>query len=790
MRRTLLGTVLIGSVTGVVWLALPSAMEGQSGRRAGVQLVQGHEAVAREALVRLRRPPLPADLAALRAHADADALEGVGGTGVLRLRSRSIDAAALVALLSRRGDVLYAEPNYVVRALERPDDASFPQLWGLENVGQGVNGGLPGRADSDIRAVPAWDVSVGSTDHVVAIIDTGIDYTHPDLAPNVWSAPARFTVTLGGRPIVCDAGTHGFNSITRTCDPMDDHMHGTHVAGTIGASGNDGNGVVGVNWTAQLLGLKFLDANGSGTTADAIDCIRFAIAAKQAFPGSADIRVLSNSWGGGGFSQALQDEILAAQDEDMLFVAAAGNDGSNNDLFPFYPSGYEVPNVVAVAATTNTDERASFSNYGSASVDLGAPGVDILSTIPGNSYRFASGTSMATPHVSGAAALVLSRCTLDTAGLKDALLATVQPVAALSSLTAMGGRLDVNSAIHSCVAPPEVPTNLEAVGADAQVQLSWSASVGATRYAVWRSLGPGGPYAALASDVKGARYTDTAVLNGTTYYYVVQAANSLGESGDSNEASATPSRPSDLVVSTLTAPANAGAGGTIAVSLTTANQSGVPAAASTTRVYLSANALFDTGDLPLEPPQQVPALAPGASSSASLSLTVPSDTPAGLWYLVAFADALRVVTETAEGNNTALRSVRIGPDLVVTAIDAPSTAAPGAAIPVSDTVKNQGGGDAAASATHFYLSANFTLDSSDTLLAAARVVPALGVNASSTGASTVTLPATLAAGPYYLIAKADGDGAVAESLETNNTTWRSIGIGADLVHDLFQRCDR
>ena len=506
--------------------------------------------------------------------------------------------------------MLYAEPNYIVRTFSTPNDVSFPQLWGLENLGQAVNGGAPGTAGSDIRAVPAWNVSMGSTIHVVGVIDTGIDYTHPDLVANMWSAPAAFSVDLGGGAVVtCAAGTHGFNAITRTCDPMDDQGHGTHVAGTIGASGDNGIGVVGVNWTTQLMAIKFLDNTGSGTVADAIAGIRFAVAARRAFPGAADVRILSASWGGFDFSQALRDEIAAIEAESMLFVAAAGNYGLNNDVLPTYPASYDAPNIVSVAATTNTNTRAYFSNYGSTTVHLGAPGVDILSTTPGGSYSFASGTSMATPHVSGAAALVLSRCPFDTATLKGALTATVQPMEALASGTITGGRLDVNSAIHSCVAPPSAPT-LTAIGGNGQVRLSWTSALGATGYTVKRSLSSGGPYATIASNITGARYTDATVVNGTTYYYVVSAANPLGESPDSNEAFATPNPPSDLVVPALTAPSTAAAGSTIAVTVTTKNQGSGPAAATTTRLFLSVNAGLDSGDLALEPVHAVPALSP------------------------------------------------------------------------------------------------------------------------------------------------------------------------------------
>ena len=383
--------------------------------------------------------------------ADAQSIRRIGHAGVHRLRSRTLDVETLLRRLVHHPDIEYVEPNFIVKAFAEPNDPFVPQLWGLQNVGQAVNGGVPGHAGADIHAEQAWEISVGSTAHVVAVVDTGIDYTHPDLAANMWSAPSAFTVTIGDVPVTCPAGSNGFNALTMTCDPMDDNNHGTHVAGTIGGAANNGLGVTGVNWVTRLMGVKFLNAAGSGTVADAINGITFAIQARQTFAGSgaADVRVLSNSWGGRDFSQAMFDEIAVANTNEMLFVAAAGNDGFSNDLWPEYPASYDVPNVVAVAATTNTDARAWFSNYGVASVDLGAPGVDILSTTTGNTYAFFSGTSMATPHVSGSAALVLSRCALDTAGLKATLLSTVEPVAALASITVTGGRLDVNSAIHA-----------------------------------------------------------------------------------------------------------------------------------------------------------------------------------------------------------------------------------------------------------------------------------------------------------------------------------------------------
>jgi subtilisin family serine protease/uncharacterized membrane protein len=777
MRRTTFAGVLAIAASIFVFSDLASTQ----GRRRDVQLVNGREAVAREVLVKFRNPDVTAAQALVAGAADVEALEPIGVTGLVRLRSRSQTAAALVAEFAARPDVLYAEPNYIVRALATPDDPSFSQLWGLENLGQVING-IPGRAGSDIRAVPAWDVTVGSTNHVVAVIDTGIDYLHPDLAANMWSAPAPFTVDLGGGVVVtCAAGTHGFDAIRRNCNPMDDHGHGTHVAGTIGAVGNNGLGVVGVNWVTRMMAIKFLDASGSGSIADAISSIRFAVAVKRAFPAEADVRVLSNSWGDLEFSQALLDEIAATTGEEMLFVAAAGNYGISNEFLPMYPASYDVPTVVSVAATTHTNELAYFSNYGPTTVHLGAPGADILSTLPGNTYGFLSGTSMAAPHVSGAAVLVLSRCTLDTAALKDALIGSVQPMAALAATTISGGRLDVNSAIHSCIAPPPTPQNLIAAAGDGRVLLSWDSSLGAISYDVKRSQTAGGPYTTIADDVKGIAVTDTAVVNGVTYYYVASAANSLGESGDSSEASATPNTPSDLAVAELIVPGNAASGSTVAVTVVTKNQGGGPAAASTTRLYLSTDWIYNGGDQPLEPGLTVPGLAPGHTSATTVSITIPAGTPAGSVFLIARADDGDVLPESNEFNNTRWGSVAIGPDLAITAFSAPNTAAAGASILVSDTVTNKGASPAGGSSTTFYLSINGSLDASDTLLSGARAVPSLAAGASSSGTTAVTIPVTTGPGTYYLFANADGGNAVEEAAESNNTSGRILRIGSDLA---------
>ncbi len=411
--------------------------------------VRGRAAASGEVLLKLTGD---ADLPGLGRHGDADELEPVGRSGALRLHSRSKSAAKLLEELSLRGDVEYVEPNYIITASATPTDPSFGQLWGLDNTGQVINGiaGVPG---AHISAQSAWDVTTGSASVAVGIIDTGVDYTHPDLAANSWSAPTSYTVTLSGRNYTCAAGTRGFNAILNKCDPKDDNNHGTHVAGTIGASANNGIGVAGVNWTTKIIGCKFLDRRGSGTTSNAVKCIDYFVQIKNAAALGANVRVLNNSWGGGGFSQTLFNAIVSANTNDMLFVAAAGNASNDNDATASYPASYAVDNVVAVAATDNRDGIASFSNYGQTSVDLGAPGVAILSTVKGGGYLSFNGTSMATPHVAGAAALVLAVCPLSTSNLKANLLAGVDPVPSLTTKTITGGRLNVDRSIRACLAP-------------------------------------------------------------------------------------------------------------------------------------------------------------------------------------------------------------------------------------------------------------------------------------------------------------------------------------------------
>jgi thermitase len=368
------------------------------------------------------------------------------------------DAAKVAEQYSQMSDlVLYAEPNIQIKLddpantsepsdytsrdndLTGPNDPMFNEQWALNNQGQ--NGG---KEKADIAALKAWQKTTGSTKIVVAVLDSGVDYTHQDLVSNIWSRPDNIPQYTDD-----ELGTfndeHGFNSAENESDPMDDNGHGTHCAGIIGAEGNNDEGIAGVNWNVQIMPLKFLGRGGFGTTKDAIEAINYAIDRKQK---GVNLRVISASWGSTQYSKALEDAIRAAGEAGILFVAAAGNDGSSNDKRPHYPSNYDLPNVISVAALDRNDQLASFSNFGTKTVHIAAPGKDILSTWLNDQYREASGTSMATPYVSGVAALVLaSDPDLSVAKLRERLLKSVDKIDSLSGKVESGGRINAAKAL-------------------------------------------------------------------------------------------------------------------------------------------------------------------------------------------------------------------------------------------------------------------------------------------------------------------------------------------------------
>ncbi len=288
-------------------------------------------------------------------------------------------------------------PNFQLKVYQVGGDPLMTSVWGVtDEVGVG--------------AVTAWGTTDGSRDVVVAVIDTGIDYTHEDLAENIWSNPGEAPgngVDDDGNGYIDDVrGINFAVNAMNVVDPMDDNEHGTHVAGTIGAIPANGVGIRGVSSGVILLPIKFMDASGSGRLSDAIAAIDYMVDLKV--NRGVNIRAANNSWGGGGYSRALEDAIRRASDAGIVFVVAAGNSSTDIDLQPSYPASYDVENIVTVAAIDQAQNLASFSNYGSDGVDIAAPGVDIMSTLPGQRYGYLSGTSMATPHVVGSLALLFS----------------------------------------------------------------------------------------------------------------------------------------------------------------------------------------------------------------------------------------------------------------------------------------------------------------------------------------------------------------------------------------------
>lgn len=339
----------------------------------------------------------------------------VGSTGFvlvdLEEGSRNVDQVKV--MLARDG--MYAEEDFLLSATVVPNDPAYSSLWSMPKI----------------QAPQAWDTFTGNNSVKVCVIDSGVESSHTDLSPNVYS--------------------QGYNAISDAPGAVDDNGHGTHCAGTLGAKGNNALGVSGVSWNVHIIGCKFLGADGSGYTSDAVECLSYCR--------GQGAKITSNSWGGGGFSQALYNEIAAEQAAGNLFVVAAGNDNKNIDNLPSYPASYNLANIISVGSTTQTDDKSSFSNYGKTSVDVMAPGSSIYSTYPSNSYAWLSGTSMATPHVAGTVALLWQYAPHLTAGqVKDILMRTVDVTNTLQPLCASGGRINVLKAMNAVNGAPLPPS--------------------------------------------------------------------------------------------------------------------------------------------------------------------------------------------------------------------------------------------------------------------------------------------------------------------------------------------
>jgi subtilisin family serine protease/chitodextrinase len=429
-----------------------------------------------------------------------------------------VTADEAISALLARGVAEVAERNYVVEAVGTvPNDPRFGELWGMEKIG----------------APEAWDYTTGSDSIVVAITDTGIDASHPDLAANMWTHPGEIAgngIDDDGNGFVDDV--HGWDFANDDSNPADDHGHGTHCAGTVGARGNDGVGVAGVNWRVRLMAVKFLSAGGSGYLSDGADSILYA-AANGA-------RVVNASWGCAGcYTSYIEDAIDELGAQGGTFVAAAGNSSNDNDKSPFYPAAHSNDNLIAVAATRSSDTLASFSNYGATTVDVAAPGDAILSTVPNNGYASWRGTSMAAPHVAGACGLLLSaHPSTSVAEVKTRLIATSDPLSALDGKVVANGRINVHRLIHADFEAPSAPTGVEAYpGSASDITVTWSPSPEPDIAEYWVSWGTRSGtwpnHATVTAGETEARLTG--LENGVSHYIVVSAVDEVGNTSNPSE---------------------------------------------------------------------------------------------------------------------------------------------------------------------------------------------------------------------------------------------------------------
>jgi subtilisin family serine protease len=368
----------------------------------------------------------------------------------------TLTPAQLLQRLSQVDGFQFAEPDFLYHIQLTPNDPDYGVLWGMHNTGQSS-----GTVDADIDAPEAWDMTTGHSSVVIGVVDTGLDYNHPDLINNRWTNPYEIpgnNIDDEGNGYVDDIRGYDWwgNSTSDgpgDNDPVDQNNHGTHVSGTIAGQGNNATGVVGVNWAAQIMALKIGGPGSSVSGADAISAMNYVLDMKNR---GVNINVTNHSWGGGGFSAAMNTAIANHAAAGLITVCAAGNNGANNDVSAFYPATYPQPNIISVGNHTRNNARNSGSNYGQTTVHLFAPGTDIRSTIrtAAGSYSNFTGTSMASPHVAGAAALgfnVVGATTGGYATVRNAILNNVTSVASMATQCITGGRLDANLMLESLI---------------------------------------------------------------------------------------------------------------------------------------------------------------------------------------------------------------------------------------------------------------------------------------------------------------------------------------------------
>ena len=705
-----------------------------------------------DVLIGFANPPGPAEQALVR---------GQGGNvtrsfRLVRAIAASLPGPAVTALLNTPSVTAIELDGTLILS-----DAELDNTWSVKRIGAGT-----------VHAAGNRGASVK-----VAVIDSGIDYTHPELGANY-------------------AG--GYDFVNDDSDPMDDNGHGTHVAGTIAALDN-GTGVVGTAPLVSLYALKAFDAAGSGSFSDVIAALEWAV--------DHGVQVTNNSYGDTRNPGSIVEAAFAnAEAAGVLHVAAAGNTGTFNGKGNTvnYPARYG--SLVAVGATDFSDVRAFFSSTGP-TVEIAAPGFLVYSTLPNGAYGWLYGTSMASPHVAGTAALLISGGIGDTNGngrITDEIRATltstsqdlgqpgrdhlygfglVDAAAAVASVGPSGPAVIVGlttdkltyanptdtSAVLAAAVTDEEGTPISKLAAGAFVTiLDGSAPVFATPFIETATAGTYTASIDISTVAEGAHSVE------------VTATDSRGLSGVGTAAfDVAPPDPADLIVSSASAPSAAAAGASIDVTDTTTNQGAGAADASTTTFYLSVGVLVDPTDVVLGS-RTVPALGSGAGDTATTTLVIPSGTSGGRYRVIVRANADGTMTESNTFNNNAWVTLDVGPDLRVTAFDVPGGGAPGGTITVTDTTQNQGVGEAAESTTQYYLSTNALLDGGDELIGS-RSVGVLASQGVSTGSASVQIPPATTPGSYYLLATADGGDVVAEAVETNNTWFASFTVGADLV---------
>lgn len=411
-------------------------------------------AVPNEYILELKSTPaVDYDLDRLSVALEARVLRRLHAANNLVVVEKKGDAAAAINELRQNPLVAIAEPNYIYRIHALPNDPAILRTWGIRNIGQLDWTATRGLRGIDVDAERAWDITTGSRNVVVAVIDTGVNYTHSDLAANMWKNAREANGVAGvdddGNGFVDDI--YGYDFVNRDGDPKDDQSHGSHVSGTIGGVGNDGTGIVGVNWKVSLMAIKFLGRDGSGTVEGAVEAIDYAV--------KMGAHVINASWGGPENSQLLANAIARAGEKNVTFVAAAGNSGKDNDVVPHFPSNHESNNIIAVAALNNTGRKPFFSNWGARKVHIAAPGEGVYSSIHTQDYDVASGTSMATPHVVGAIALLLAKePRLTPVEIRDRMIRTARPLKRWQGMTVSGGLVNAYNMLMNAQEDPDFDT--------------------------------------------------------------------------------------------------------------------------------------------------------------------------------------------------------------------------------------------------------------------------------------------------------------------------------------------